>query len=131
MSKGRYRQSIMAVDLAWQIVELLNIVYCLAELLEFVAFVHLRIKAPHLRRPFRVPLPTWACVLMLTPATLLLGALIAQPILDMDIMVSMCLYSGEAALMADTSWHPHTFAACIPCQLALWHLLLPSLLLSL
>jgi hypothetical protein len=27
-----------------QIVELLNIIYCLAELLEFVAFLHLRIK---------------------------------------------------------------------------------------
>ena len=42
-----------------QIVELLNIVYCLAELAEFAAFLHLRVAAPALRRPFRVPLPTW------------------------------------------------------------------------
>lgn len=35
------------------IVELLNAVYCLAELLEFAAFVWLRIKAPMLPRPYR------------------------------------------------------------------------------
>ncbi|EIE19872.1 amino acid transporter [Coccomyxa subellipsoidea C-169] len=70
-----------------QIVELLNIVYCLAELTEFAAFIHLRVAAPHLRRPFRICLPTWGCVLMLTPATMLLLTLIVQPILDLDLMV--------------------------------------------
>lgn len=72
-----------------QIVELLNIVYCLAELTEFAAFIHLRRKAPHLRRPFRIGLNTWGCALMLTPATALLIALIAQPLLDVDWMVSL------------------------------------------
>ena len=71
-----------------QIVELLNIVYCLAELAEFAAFLHLRRAAPHLRRPVKIRLPTWGCVLMLTPATALLAALIAQPLLDLDWMVS-------------------------------------------
>ena len=33
-----------------QIVELLNIIYCLAELMEFVAFIYLRYKAPDLVR---------------------------------------------------------------------------------
>ncbi len=55
-----------------QIVEMLNAVYCMAELLEFAAFVWLRIKAPDLPRPYRVPLPTWALVLMLLPASSLL-----------------------------------------------------------
>ena len=73
-----------------QIVELLNIVYCLAELTEFAAFIHLRRVAPHLRRPFKIQLPTWGCALMLTPATALLLALIAQPLLDLDWMVSHC-----------------------------------------
>ncbi len=76
-----------------QIVELLNIVYCLAELTEFAAFIHLRRVAPHLRRPFKIPLPTWGCVLMLTPATVLLLALIAQPLLDMDWLVSLNPFS--------------------------------------
>ncbi|CAK0783918.1 hypothetical protein CVIRNUC_007118 [Coccomyxa viridis] len=70
-----------------QIVELLNIVYCLAELTEFAAFIHLRRVAPHLRRPFKIALPTWGCALMLAPATALLLALIAQPLLDLDWMV--------------------------------------------
>lgn len=39
-----------------EVVELLNFLYCLAELLEFAAFVRLRIIAPDLHRPFRIPL---------------------------------------------------------------------------
>ncbi len=35
------------------IVELLNAIYCLAELLEFAAFVSLRVTAPNLPRPYR------------------------------------------------------------------------------
>jgi amino acid transporter len=38
------------------IVELLNAIYCLAELLEFAAFVALRITAPNLPRPYRYEL---------------------------------------------------------------------------
>ena len=33
-----------------QIVELLNIIYCLAELLEFAAFIRLRMTAPDMKR---------------------------------------------------------------------------------
>jgi hypothetical protein len=62
------------------IVELLNAIYCMAELLEFAAFVWLRVKAPDLPRPYRVPLPTWGLVLMLLPATALLLALLAMPL---------------------------------------------------
>ncbi len=36
-----------------EIVTLLNAIYCLAELLEFAAFVWLRIKQPDLPRPYR------------------------------------------------------------------------------
>ena len=47
-------------------------IYCLAELLEFAAFVWLRIKSPNLHRPYRVPLPTWGLILMVLPANCLL-----------------------------------------------------------
>jgi hypothetical protein len=63
-----------------QIVDLMNVVYCLAELVEFAAFVHLRYTAPNLHRPFRVPLPAWGCALMLFPATVFLFAIIIMPI---------------------------------------------------
>ena len=36
--------------LSVQIVELLNIIYCLAELLEFAAFIRLRMTAPDMKR---------------------------------------------------------------------------------
>jgi hypothetical protein len=42
-----------AAHSAVQIVELLNSIYCLAELLEFAAFIALRINAPDLPRPYR------------------------------------------------------------------------------
>ncbi|PRW20630.1 putative polyamine transporter isoform A [Chlorella sorokiniana] len=62
-----------------QIVELLNSVYCLGQLLEFVAFIWLRIRYPTLHRPYRIPLPTWGCIAMLTPACLLLVGLLIVP----------------------------------------------------
>ncbi len=51
---------------------LLLAIYCLAELLEFTAFLWLRIKAPNLKRPYKVPLPTWALVVIYLPAYALL-----------------------------------------------------------
>ena len=65
-----------------EIVDLLNAIYCLAQLLEFAAFIALRVRAPHLARPFRVPLGTVGCVLMLLPATLLLAALFILPAIE-------------------------------------------------
>jgi amino acid transporter len=67
-----------------QIVDLLNAVYCLAQLLEFAAFIALRVRAPHLKRPFKVPLSTFGCVLMLAPATALLAVLLALPFVEQN-----------------------------------------------
>ena len=75
-----------------QIVELLNIVYCLAELTEFAAFIALRIKAPDLRRPYRIPLPTWACILMLLPASILLAVILILPVIKGDLAGSHALH---------------------------------------
>lgn len=55
-----------------EIVEFLNFLYCIGMLLEFAAFVWLRIKQPDLLRPYRVPLGTVGVVLMLLPASGLL-----------------------------------------------------------
>ena len=53
------------------IVELLNLLYCVAALLEFAAFLYLRRYAPDWHRPYRVPLPFWALCVMLTPTVCL------------------------------------------------------------
>lgn len=92
-----------------EIVELLNCVYCMGQLLEFVAFIWLRMRCaskkhsfqradaqlirtatclpcvhpsfryPTLHRPYRIPLPTWGCILMLAPACALLVGLLVVP----------------------------------------------------
>lgn len=62
-----------------EIIKLLNAIYCLAELLEFVAFIWLRINRPDLPRPWKIPLPTWGCVLLLLPATILLCWVVILP----------------------------------------------------
>mmetsp|Transcript_7705 Transcript_7705/g.28404 ORF Transcript_7705/g.28404 Transcript_7705/m.28404 type:complete len:617 (+) Transcript_7705:123-1973(+) len=50
------------------VVEMLNFLYCIAALLEFSAFVWLRHKRPDLQRPFKVPLGTVGCMVLLLPA---------------------------------------------------------------
>jgi len=80
-----------------EIVELLNAIYCMAELLEFAAFVWLRVSRPDLPRPYRVPLPTWGCVAMLLPASLLLLYVLAMPFLALDVP-TMAATSGAVVL---------------------------------
>eukprot|EP01025_Chloroclados_australasicus_P061586 TRINITY_DN8099_c0_g1_i4.p1 TRINITY_DN8099_c0_g1~~TRINITY_DN8099_c0_g1_i4.p1 ORF type:complete len:573 (+),score=31.66 TRINITY_DN8099_c0_g1_i4:175-1719(+) len=63
----------------WTIVDMLNYMYCLAEMLEFVSFLYLRFKHPELQRPFRVPLPNWGCVLMLVPPMTLISYMLFMP----------------------------------------------------
>ncbi|KAL5100877.1 hypothetical protein RYX36_005204 [Vicia faba] len=65
------------IFLSWmsfqQIVEFLNFLYAIGMLLEFAAFITLRLKKPDLCRPYRVPLQTfWAAMLCLPPASLLI-----------------------------------------------------------
>ena len=113
-----------------QIVEMLNVVYCLAELLEFAAFLKLRLKHPHLQRPFQVPLPTWGLALMLLPASLLLIFIISNPFISGDVpVISFTLGSVAVACLLypllraarrrgwcefhDVEEHAHTWEAII------------------
>eukprot|EP00927_Polykrikos_kofoidii_P023551 TRINITY_DN21665_c0_g1_i1.p1 TRINITY_DN21665_c0_g1~~TRINITY_DN21665_c0_g1_i1.p1 ORF type:complete len:600 (-),score=58.96 TRINITY_DN21665_c0_g1_i1:242-1912(-) len=61
------------------LVEMLNGVNCLALLLQFAAFIKLRVSEPDLPRPYRVPLGTIGCVLMLTLPVAMCMFLIAMP----------------------------------------------------
>ncbi|KAJ7538820.1 hypothetical protein O6H91_11G064100 [Diphasiastrum complanatum] len=64
------------VLLSWlrfqEIIEILNFLYCLGMLLEFAAFIWLRIKQPTLLRPYRVPLNTLGVVLISIPPLILI-----------------------------------------------------------
>ena len=65
-----------------EIVQLLNSVYCLAEILEFLAFLKLRQKYPTLERPFAVPLSISGCIVMLAPALTLLVLMLVMPLFN-------------------------------------------------
>ena len=64
------------IFLSWmsfqEIIEFLNFLYALGMLLEFAAFVKLRIKKPDLNRPYRVPLNTFGTLMLCLPPSLLL-----------------------------------------------------------
>ena len=52
-----------------QVVEMLNLLYCFAQLIEFAAFVQLRIKHPDMPRPFKIPLGTvGVSIILLIPS---------------------------------------------------------------
>jgi len=53
-----------------QLLELLNSVYALSLLMEYGAFVKLRLHRKELKRPYRVPIPDWAAIIFVTPPAL-------------------------------------------------------------
>lgn len=55
-----------------EILEFLNFLYSLGMLLEFAAFIQLRIKKPDLIRPYRIPVETLGAVILCMPPTCLL-----------------------------------------------------------
>ncbi|CAA6659210.1 unnamed protein product [Spirodela intermedia] len=54
-----------------------NFLYCFGMIMEFVAFVKLRVEQPAASRPYKVPLGTTGCVLMLLPPTVLICVVLA------------------------------------------------------
>ncbi|KAK4401772.1 putative polyamine transporter [Sesamum angolense] len=65
------------IFLSWmsfqEILEFLNFLYAVGMLLEFAAFIKLRIKRPDLHRPYKIPLETFgATILCLPPVSLLI-----------------------------------------------------------
>ncbi|ERN03649.1 hypothetical protein AMTR_s00144p00042270 [Amborella trichopoda] len=64
------------IFLSWmsfqEIVEFLNFLYSVGMLLEFAAFVRLRIKKPDLQRPYKVPLETFGVIVLCMPPAVLL-----------------------------------------------------------
>lgn len=64
------------IFLSWmsfqEILEFLNFLYSLGMLLEFAAFIKLRINKPELHRPYKVPLQTFGASMLCLPPTILL-----------------------------------------------------------
>ncbi|GKV19846.1 hypothetical protein SLEP1_g30054 [Rubroshorea leprosula] len=64
------------IFLSWmsfqEILEFLNFLYAIGMLLEFAAFIKLRLKKPDLHRPYRVPLQTCGATMLCLPPAMLL-----------------------------------------------------------
>ncbi|CAM8899237.1 unnamed protein product [Rhodiola kirilowii] len=64
------------VFLSWmsfqEIIEFLNFLYAIGMLLEFAAFIKLRISKPDLDRPYKVPLKTFGVIMLCLPPSVLL-----------------------------------------------------------
>eukprot|EP01006_Ploeotia_vitrea_P000440 TRINITY_DN103058_c0_g1_i1.p1 TRINITY_DN103058_c0_g1~~TRINITY_DN103058_c0_g1_i1.p1 ORF type:complete len:598 (-),score=30.08 TRINITY_DN103058_c0_g1_i1:812-2605(-) len=60
--------SLMAFQSFQDVITFLNLLYIVAAMLEFAAFLYLRWKLPGMARPFKVPLPLGALALMLIPS---------------------------------------------------------------
>ncbi|XP_072965877.1 probable polyamine transporter At1g31830 isoform X2 [Typha angustifolia] len=69
------------VLLSWmsfqEIVAAENFLYCFGMILEFLAFIMLRIKHPSGRRPYRIPIGTVGAILMVIPPTILICVVLA------------------------------------------------------
>ncbi len=68
---------LMSVADFTQLVELLNFNYSIALLLEYLAFAKLRWARKDLERPYRIPVPDWAAILLVIPPILGLFVLFA------------------------------------------------------
>ncbi|KAF4675742.1 hypothetical protein FOL47_007333 [Perkinsus chesapeaki] len=64
------------------IVELLNCVYCLAELLEFSAFLYLRYMNPSIWRPYTIPMGFWGCTILLLPPSVFICFILGAPFVN-------------------------------------------------
>lgn len=60
-----------------EIVAAENFLYCFGMILEFIAFIKLRMEHPTVGRPYRIPLGTFGCILMLVAPTILIIVVLA------------------------------------------------------
>lgn len=67
-----------------EVVQLLNLLFCFGQAIEFIAFVELRRSRPDLHRPYKIPLDTTGCCL-----------LVAFPLL---FLVVICAFSSFRCL---------------------------------
>lgn len=81
------------VLLSWlsiqEIVAAENFLYCFGMILEFIAFVRLRIKNPAASRPYKIPVGTAGAILMCIPPTILICTVLALSSLKV-MVISIC-----------------------------------------
>ncbi|KAL0297464.1 UNVERIFIED_CONTAM: putative polyamine transporter [Sesamum radiatum] len=77
-----------------EIVAAENFLYCFGMMLEFIAFVRLRIIAPAAPRPYKIPVGTVGAILMCVPPTLLICVVLAFSSLKVMIVSLVAVMLG-------------------------------------
>ncbi|KAL5724602.1 hypothetical protein ACHQM5_007842 [Ranunculus cassubicifolius] len=77
-----------------EIVAAENFLYCFGMILEFIAFVRLRMKYPAASRPYRIPLGTVGSILMCIPPTILIFVVLVLSSLKVMIISIVALMIG-------------------------------------
>ncbi|XP_010054043.2 probable polyamine transporter At1g31830 isoform X1 [Eucalyptus grandis] len=77
-----------------EIVAAENFLYCFGMILEFIAFVKLRIKYPNASRPFKIPVGTIGAIAMCIPPTILIGIVLALSTLKVAIVSLVAVVIG-------------------------------------
>ena len=71
-----------------------NFLYCFGMILEFIAFVRLRIKYPVASRPYKIPLGTIGSILMCIPPTILICITVALSSLKVVVVSLIVVIIG-------------------------------------
>uniref|UniRef100_F6I0A0 Polyamine transporter n=1 Tax=Vitis vinifera TaxID=29760 RepID=F6I0A0_VITVI len=71
-----------------------NFLYCFGMILEFIAFVRLRIKYPAASRPYKIPLGTVGSILMCVPPTILICIVLALSSLKVAVVSLIAVIIG-------------------------------------
>ncbi|KAK8558356.1 hypothetical protein V6N13_038829 [Hibiscus sabdariffa] len=77
-----------------EIVAAENFLYCFGMILEFIAFVRLRMKYPAASRPYKIPLGTVGSILMCIPPTILICAVLALSSLKVAVISLIAVLIG-------------------------------------
>lgn len=77
-----------------EIVAAENFLYCFGMILEFIAFVKLRIKYPNASRPYKIPVGTIGAIAMCIPPTILIGIVLALSTLKVAIVSLVAVVIG-------------------------------------
>ncbi|KAB1200655.1 hypothetical protein CJ030_MR0G006683 [Morella rubra] len=77
-----------------EIVAAENFLYCFGMIMEFIAFVTLRIKYPAASRPYKIPVGTSGAVLMCIPPTLLILVVLALASLKIMVISLLAVMIG-------------------------------------
>lgn len=77
-----------------ELVQMLNLLFCMGQAIEFVAFLHLRYYRMDLHRPYMIPLNFIGCVLLLLPPFVFMGIIMYFSLLQSLLLCSALALFG-------------------------------------